>query len=395
MEFSQQELVMNATTNKPNNQPLEQVNANQVLSYESQSQLTIAEKVIDYARWAPSGDNTQPWIFKLKNEQQFTIKATDTRSHCVYDLDGHSSHLAHGILLETISIAANQLGHEAHFLINDDDCQLLIINVELSANENLSTSSKKNQHLFPYIKTRAVQRRSMGTKKLSSNEKEALIYALPEGFSITFFESFSEKLACAKLNFINAKTRLTMEEAFNVHREIIEWNSKYSETKIPEQALGIDWLTARAMQWMFKNWHRVNFANNYLGAALIPRIILDFIPGLRSNAHFVIYASQEPKTIQEYIASGRAIQRFWLTVAQLNLGLQPSQTSIIFAKYLRNKTLFTLDDSVKINAIKAKEALESVVQHSERAVFIGRLGRTELPRSRSIRKRLSKLIINS
>lgn len=390
-----QELEMNASINKKNNQSLAQVSTLDVLPCETSSQLTIAEQVIDYARWAPSGDNTQPWIFKLHNEYQFFIEATDTRAHCVYDLDGHSSHLAHGILLETINIAASQLGYEANFLIDDANNQLLIINVQLKVIENVSpTLLKDNQHLFPFIKTRAVQRRSMGTKKLSSKEKDSLINALPEGFSITFFESFSEKLACAKLNYINAKTRLTMEEAFNVHREIIEWNSKYSETKIPEQALGVDWLTARAMQWMFKDWHRVNFANKYLGAALIPRIILDFIPGLRSNAHFVIYANQEPKTVQEHLSAGQAIQRFWLTVAQLNLGLQPSQTSIIFAKYLRNKTVFTLDDSVIANARKAKEALETVIPHSERAVFVGRLGRTELPRSRSIRKSLSELIIN-
>jgi len=235
----------------------------------------------------------------------------------------------------------------------------------------------------------------MGSIRLNVEEKGAFINALPEGFTITFFESFREKLACAKLNFMNAKTRLTMEEAYYVHKDIIDWHSQYSETKIPEQALGVDWLTARAMQWLFKNWRRVEFANKYLGAALIPRILLDFIPGLSCNAHFVIYHSHAPKAVLEHIAAGRAIQRFWLTVAHLNLGLQPSQTSIIFAKYIRNNTVFTTNTEVKSHAVMAKAALELIVNDAERAVFIGRLGRTSSPRSRSIRKKLSELIANA
>ena len=72
--------------------------------------LSLIEKILDYARWAPSGDNVQTWQFELINETSFIIHGTDTREHCVYDLDGHSSHLAHGILLETVSIAASQFG---------------------------------------------------------------------------------------------------------------------------------------------------------------------------------------------------------------------------------------------------------------------------------------------
>jgi len=352
--------------------------------------LTIAEQVLDYARWAPSGDNTQCWRFELIDERSFIIHANDTRDHVVYDLDGHSSYLAHGILLETIDIAASKFG-----LITKTDYDF--------ANENLlkfkvklvKSNTVKESPLVPYIKIRSVQRRSMGTHKLSDTEKFELEQSLPDGFSLQWFESFKQKMAMAKLTFCNAKTRLTMKEAYEVHKNIIEWNARFSETKIPEQALGIDWLTARLMQWMFKSWARIQFFNKYLAGSLLPRIQLDFIPSIKSAAHFAISTNQQPTTIQAYIMAGRAIQRFWLTTAKLGLGLQPEQTPVIFAKYLNNGISFTEDNAVIKNAYKAKKMFENTLIDNQNVVFLARVGRSEAAQSRSTRLPLDKLMLKS
>ena len=70
------------------------------------------EQILDTARWAPSGDNTQPWRFEIVSNNRIVVHAFDTRSHCVYDLDGHPSQLSVGALLETIRIAASGFGLE-------------------------------------------------------------------------------------------------------------------------------------------------------------------------------------------------------------------------------------------------------------------------------------------
>jgi hypothetical protein len=43
--------------------------------------------------------------------------------------------------------------------------------------------------------------------------------------------------------FRNAKLRLTMPEAHRVHKAVIEWNARYSEDRMPDQALGADPMT--------------------------------------------------------------------------------------------------------------------------------------------------------
>ena len=56
-------------------------------------------RILDRARWAPSGDNTQPWRFQIVADDQLIVHGHDTRDEILYDFDGHASHMAHGALL--------------------------------------------------------------------------------------------------------------------------------------------------------------------------------------------------------------------------------------------------------------------------------------------------------
>jgi len=269
-----------------------------------------------------------------------------------------------------------------------DDTQLQFF-VSLTPDASIEVNE-----LAPYVKTRTVQRRAMGVQALTTTEKAQLEQQLPEGYRVQWFESKDDKLAIAKLNFCNAKTRLTMFEAYKVHKEIIEWNQRYSESKIPEQALGVDWLTARMMQSLFKSWSRVKFANNFLAGTFLPRIQLDFIPSIKSAAHFALVADKPPETPEDYIEAGKALQRFWLMATKLQLGFQPEQTPVIFSRYIDKNLQFTEDEAVNKNAQKGKAMFETIVDQPSHTVFLGRLGRSTAPHSRSIRKPLSELIIS-
>lgn len=71
---------------------------------------SVMEHILDLARWAPSGDNTQPWRFEIRSERHLVIHGFDTRDQVVYDLQGCASQLALGGLLETLEIAAQGRG---------------------------------------------------------------------------------------------------------------------------------------------------------------------------------------------------------------------------------------------------------------------------------------------
>jgi molybdopterin/thiamine biosynthesis adenylyltransferase/nitroreductase len=353
--------------------------------------VTAAERVLDLARWAPSGDNTQPWRFELVDENALVVHGSDTRDTVVYDLDGRASQMAIGALLESIEIAASTLGLRARILQRPDlPEQTPTFDVTLCMDESLEPDP-----LAPYLRVRSVQRRPMSTRPLTATERARLEQSLPEGYRVRWFERPMKRWQVARLMFANAKVRLTMPEAYLVHSKIIDWGQQFSQDRIPEQAVGIDPLTGKLMRWVMQRWERVAMMNRYLAGTLAPRLQLDLVPGLRCAAHFAIVAPQAPATQEDYLQAGRAMQRLWLTSTRLGLGLQPEMTPLIFARYIRAGIPFTQTPSVQrlAGACAAKFKLLMAAQ-TDQAVFIGRIGESSLPTSRSLRLDLNELIIS-
>lgn len=347
--------------------------------------------VLDKARWAPSGDNTQCWRFRPTSALSCDILGNDTRHDVVYDLNGFASNMAHGALLETAKIAASERGYQLQLSSTDrSDAEHPVYSVALVPDDTVSADP-----LAPYIETRTVQRRPMGTAPLTTTEKRLLQQSLPAGFAVHWFETPSERWQVAKLLYGNAFTRLIMKEGYDVHSKIIDWGKKFSIDKIPEQALGVDPATAKLMKWALASWQRFEFMAKYLGGTIAPRLQLDLVPALKCSAHFVLYSTGEaPVTLAHQLEAGRALQRFWLTAAKLKLGFQPEQTPVIFSTYLRDKLTFTTNQQAYDNAVAMDKKLVALLpaQVYTNKVFFGRLGRGEQPASRSLRFSLEQLI---
>lgn len=352
--------------------------------------MTLIENILDIARWAPSGDNTQPWRFEIVDDLHFVVHGFDTREHCVYDLDGHPSQIALGALLENIHIAAAEFGHVAEF------------KRRMGAPEEKPTfdvflrpdESARSDALFPCIPVRATQRRCMSPRPLSADQKNLLERSVAPNHRIIWLDGWKNKLKVANLMFKNAKVRLTMPEAYEVHKSIIEWNAQYSEDKIPDKAIGLDPIATKLMKWALQSWQRVAFFNTFLAGTALPRVELDWLPGLFCAGHFVLVAEQEPKTTDDYVSGGRAMQRFWLTATKLGLQIQPEMTPLIFSRYVREQIPFTKVMKIQENARKLSENFKGLIgeQTFTHAVFMGRIGFGEKPRSRSIRQPLAKLV---
>jgi sulfur-carrier protein adenylyltransferase/sulfurtransferase len=349
---------------------------------------TVAQ-ILELARWAPSGDNTQPWWFEVIDDRRVVVHGSDTRDHCVYDLDGRPSQISLGALLETMSIAAT-----AHGLSMKATRRMACpettptFDVEFTADAACLADP-----LLASIPERRVQRRAMKTRPLTTIEKTALESAVGSDYEILWLESFSARFRAARLMFNNAKLRLTMPEAYPVHRDVIQWNAQFSEDRIPDQALGIDQATARLMRFVLGSWRRVEFFNTWLAGTLLPRLQLDLIPGLACAAHFVMKARRQPASVDDFVAAGRAVQRFWLTATQLGLFQQPEMTPLIFGSYVRKGVHFTSVAKLQAQARNLEAAARGLIgPEAERAVWMGRVGAGPAPSARSTRRPLETLM---
>lgn len=340
-------------------------------------------RIIELARWAPSGDNTQPWRFEIVNDHHLRVHGTDTRDHILYDYDGHPSHIAHGALLETVRIAATGWGLRTSWSVTsagDDRNPVYDVLLETDA-------TVQRDPLFDCIEKRAVQRRPMQTTPLTETQRLSLANSVGEGFTVQFFETGSERRKVAGLLWDSARIRLTCPEAFPVHKSIIEWGARYSKDRIPEGAVGVDPMTARLMHWIMHSWARVQFFNRFMFGTVAPRLQLDLLPGLRCAAHLLVRPRKTPTQLADWVELGVAVQRIWLTATHQGLHLQPEMTPVIFRWYARAGRRFSALSSLAADADRVANKFEHIAgaTTADQFGFFARVGVSPVPESRSIR----------
>src|SRR5574343_943805 len=125
-------------------------------------------------------------------------------------------------------------------------------------------------------------------------------------FTVQLFERFRDRKKIAKLLWDNAYIRLTCPEAFPVHQSIIEWGARFSKDRIPEEAVGVDPMTAKLMRWVMQSWQRGEFFNRYLLGTVAPRIQLDYLPALLCATHLLIKPEATPSRLEDWVLLGRS-----------------------------------------------------------------------------------------
>lgn len=342
---------------------------------------TVLEQIVDLARWAPSGDNTQPWRFTLLEPDRMVLHGHDTRADCVYDLAGEASQLSIGALLCNLDLAASCHGLALRWQRRADaPSQRPVFDLQFTA------TGRAPDPLAAQIRTRSVQRRPMRTTPLTAASRARLEAAAGPGWRSVWLTSPAQRWAAARLIFANAGLRLTLPEAYEVHRRIIAWDSRESEDRIPDLALGAGWLTRRLMRFGLKSWQRVHFFNRFLAGTWMPRIELDLIPALACAGHHVLLAPAEPRGIDDFLAAGQAVQRVWLTATAEGLWQQPEMTPLIFARYARQGLRFTGEPALAQRATRLASELQTLLgPDAAAAVWMGRLGYGPAPTARSTR----------
>lgn len=349
-------------------------------------------RVLERARWAPTGDNAQTWRFRLVSPTEGEVLAFDNRQFVIYDIDGTTCQLAFGALLENIRLAASAIAHRAEVATDLSDERHIRFRVRLVAD-----ASVRPDPLERSIEVRAVHRRPLATTPISADQRAALqADAAACGASVRFYDSFAERLRLARLLYVNAGVRLFCPELHHVHRDIMDWDHALSPDRLPVESLGVDPVTQRLMRWALQDWRRVSFLYSYLMGSVLPRIQLDVIPALRCGAHVAVLMDQAPRRPADHIEAGRAVQRLWLRMTALGLQMQPEYTPICFSAYVRQDRRFTAVDAVWAAAKRLNASWESLLggrPAAERVVWLGRVGHGQPAASRSVRLPFPRLLV--
>ena len=332
---------------------------------------TVLEEIINYARWAPSPGNTQPWRFTLTGTASLIVDLSfdaATRSETL---------LAAGMLLESLRIAASAFNWRMDWRVADAEAGNRLA-VQFHRDDSVLLDP-----LFSHLPTRSVDRRLYGARSLSIKEKSALAAALESTFTLTWHETTAERRQIAALTTRASRQMLGRPEHLTAGLAELDWNQARSSTAVPSATLGLGWFAQKL--------GGIARARPYFGT--IPGIArfvawrLETLPILASAACFVIRpAAPEDHSDTAIIRAGMAVQCFWLTAAQLGLAMQPLHRSLRLAREEKNP-----NDPAWVDFLAAFRAK---LGEPQAVTFIGRIGAPRASLSaRATRHSLETLIV--
>lgn len=274
------------------------------------------KKILEYAIMAPSGDNCQPWKFRIHNKN-LNLFNDPNKDSSLYNIKQRASLIAHGALLENIRIASSSVGLQAEIQLFPD-----------TKNENhIAAISFAEGETRPHLLLGAIPKRHTNREAYSptviSNDQINNWQALTSDSRQKIWCSNDKQLITKLTTLLSYNDRLVFEVQ-DLHRflfEQIRWSDTQVQTTrdgLDRKTLGLNALDKFSFQFL-KNWSLVSILNTVGLSKIIQIKAKKLLKTASSFAIITIPGSQK----QDYVQGGHIWQRLLLKLACENLSVQP------------------------------------------------------------------------
>lgn len=339
-------------------------------------------KILDYAIWAPSGDNSQPWKFEV-SENKIRVFNVPERDTSVYNFKQAASLIAHGCLIENIAIAASEFGYKAEVnLLPDAHKETLIAEIVLNKD-----SPGKHNPLFPYITLRASNRKPYDTRQLSVEHKTVLensVAKINTSARLRLIDDRTNIGNLARLASVNEKIVLENQKLHHFLFSHITWTEKEDKVK---RGFFIKTLELQGPQKIafkfFSNWPILKLFNKLGASNLVSK---ENAKLYTTSGAFVAITAPDTSLIS-FLKSGITAQRFWLTATKLGLAVQPL-TGILFLRHrIINDDDKELSGPHKFLVNDAYSKIEKIFDvHDMQITMMFRVGYAKKPSAKCLRR---------
>lgn len=258
------------------------------------------KRMIGYAIKAPSGHNTQPWLFRIKEgEDRIRIVPDLTKELAVVDKDCRELFISLGCAAENLCIAAKDMGYEPAVTIDEYNT----INVYLK-----KTGVAKPDSLCLQIDKRQTNRGKYDSRLISEDAiRQFRSVPLEDHVHAYFWRNQTEvfnllKTYVAEGNCMQMGNKKFLEEL----KSWMRYNKKHAEEKndgLSYAVFGAPDLPkfiSRPVMGAFLNAKTQNKAD---------------MEKIASSSHFLLLTTQN-NTEAEWIGLGRSLQRLLLVMTQ-------------------------------------------------------------------------------
>ncbi|MCA0370283.1 MAG: ThiF family adenylyltransferase [Proteobacteria bacterium] len=339
-------------------------------------------EVLDLARWAPSGDNMQPFTVKIVSQDVVHVEVHKMEVYFQKYLKEDLSALSFGVYFETLRQAATLYGYDAKW---KETKEPLTFEVSFKKKKVMVVEESA-----PYIRARYTDRRPYKTTPLRQDQIDTLTgQTLGQGYRLVYREEEESRLNFARHEMKALGMILSEPSSAENMAQHISFDNLFSLDKMPIESLGFSLLTRPFVKFFMKRPALMAMFSK-LNLSLPVLYEYSYLPHKNCAGHFAIVrdgkneaASEAARTIED----GQMIQRFWLKAASMGIALQPAYLQTAIAK---SDGTCSVEENEKV--YHQEKAIKGFVtsfldQDPEHLVFMGRIG---TPRDRKVYARSTR-----
>ena len=343
---------------------------------------TVRRVVFCGAR-APSGDNAQPWDFSWDG-RTLSLRNDPSRGAHPLNFRERASFFALGAVIENMSIAARQFGHELRVeLFPNGESDALVAR---AAFEPLD--APRPQPLFPFIERRRTHRGAFKARPLDGEDRALLCRAL-NGDDAARLRLVAEPDAKRRLARAASWMDRIMFESRAMHSAIFRhfrWTARQAEQTrdgMDVRTLELP-LPARLAFRLLSCWPVVRALNALGLSRLAP--LSSYLNYKSASAIGLIEMPED--TPAAAVEGGRAMQRVWLTATMLGLSFQPMMGVPILIGRLKAGDSGDWTAAHRLLVREAERVMEEVLPSYPAAlkVMLFRVGYAAAPSGTSLRR---------
>jgi len=329
------------------------------------------DRIMDFAKWAPSGHNEQicEWTHLSKQTIELVVHETSAPFN-TYEKKRVTLNML-GIFLETLEHAAHFFGYKVTIDKNyKKDKKNYYFKIKFSK------LTKPIHNLGEFIKARFTDRRPYKLTKLLEKQKKSLESILEKNYSILWEETLNDKIKTSYLNAKCMKLEAQDPRYYDDLKHAIKFDTQFSTTGIPDASFNFSTLTRFLMKKIFPHKNIFQIINNKLAGFVSSIIEISLIPDMCSGAHILlkreekdILKTDSKEFLEQAIMDGRMIQRFWLKSTSIGLVLQPTFIKLIFSREPNDRS-YTKNSPKIIKMLEKIRACFIKTYHSNPEIFV-------------------------
>lgn len=338
--------------------------------------------ILDLARWAPSGDNYQPWRVRTSADRAaLEVLLDDQQPPAFLDVNLEASRIALGAFIENIRLAASQLGIASEIELAPHDAEIEA-RLRFSQSQTITPDP-----LADYLTQRVSNRRHYAPQSCTPDQLAALADAISSivGTGVQFYSDPEDLATIARAVAIADRVRMQHQRCHEEFHEKVRWTDK----AVADDPTGFSVKTFEvrphevALLRLTRSYRVFKWTDRLTGMSRVAaRVARQQV--LASGAVGMLTVAERTST--QMLRAGQALERLWLAATRTELAFQVLAVAPLF---LRRCVLggegFTSAEQQRLG--KSRELLASLPDGPapESVAVMFRIGRAQAPTARTAR----------